>query len=174
VSSRAVLSFTAAALFLNDEDMMGQIESIVYKPNGASPTVDGYTRVNVNSARLVAGHGIEGDTKAGGRGRHLNVMCADTVSALGRDGFRVAPGQLGEQLIVSGLDVDGLAPGARILIGSTAIIQVSESRAPCGKFERHQSKRIEEARGRLGVMASVLESGEIRMGDTVTLLADPT
>ena len=149
---------------------MGRLESIVYKPQGAIPARDGYTRVPANAARLVAGHGIEGDTKAGGRTRHLNVMNADTVSALGREGFCVAPGQLGEQLIVSGLEVDSLPPGARIRVGLSAVIEVSESREPCGKFERYQSKPTVEAEGRIGVIARVLESGEIRVGDDVAML----
>src|SRR5690348_14959519 len=100
---------------------MGQLESIVYKPRGAAPVPDGYTRVKVNSARLIAGHGIKHDTKAGGRNRHLNVMSADTVADLGREGFCVAPGQLGEQLILNGVKVDSLSPGDRIRIGESAV-----------------------------------------------------
>ena len=149
---------------------MGQLDSIVYKPTGAASTGDAYVRVVLDDATLIVGHGIEGDTKGGGKGRHLNVMAAATVQALGHEGFRAGPGRLGEQLIVSGVDIDALPPGARLRIGPSACIEVTEPRTGCGKFEQHQSKQKEEAAGRLGMMARVVESGAIRTGDPVTVI----
>ena len=149
---------------------MSELASIVYKPKDAAASEESYTRVPLRQAQLIAGYGTEGDAKGGGPDRHLNIMAAETLQALAREGFHAAPGQMGEQLIIAGLAVDALPAGARLQIGESARVEVVEPRTGCGKFERHQGKLRQEAAQRLGVMARVLTSGPIRVGDPVRLL----
>jgi MOSC domain-containing protein YiiM len=149
---------------------MGQLLSIVYKPRDAVSDVAGYARPPLPEARLIVGHGIDGDAKGGSPNRHLNIMAAETVHALQGEGFRASPGQLGEQLILSGIDVDALPVGTRLQIGASACVELTEPRTGCGKFERHQGKRKEEASGRLGMMARVIAEGIIRVGDPVQIV----
>jgi MOSC domain-containing protein YiiM len=149
--------------------MVGELVSIVFKPAGHEPNPDGYTRIATGCAQLVAGHGIVGDLRGGGR-RHINIMTQATVSALGDEGFFAAPGQLGEQLIVAGVDVDALPVGSRIRIGETACIELTEPRTGCAKFERHQGRSRNEVAGRIGMMACVVETGPIQVGDPVEVL----
>jgi MOSC domain-containing protein YiiM len=151
---------------------VSQLVSIVYKPAGASPPREGYTRVPVLEARLVAGHGIDGDSKGGGKDRHLNIMSAETMALLGAEGFVQEPGKLGEQLILTGIEVDALAEGTQLRIGQVACVEVTEPRTGCAKFERHQGKPREEAAGRLGVMARVVVGGKIAVDDPVTVLSE--
>ena len=150
---------------------MGELVSIVYKPVDEAAAEDGYTRIPLQEARLVVGHGIEGDSK-GAATRQLNLMAAGTIQTLANEGFTSAPGELGEQLIVANVDIDSLPAGARLAIGQSACIEVTEPRTGCGKFERYQGKRKEEACGRLGQMARVVTGGMIRIGDPVRLVAD--
>jgi MOSC domain-containing protein YiiM len=147
---------------------MPNLCSIVYKPANAAAPETGYTRIPLQQAELVAGYGIDGDMKGGGKDRQLNIMTADTATLLGDEGFMAAAGQLGEQLMIAGLDVDALAPGDRIKIGESAIIEISEPRTGCAKFERHQGKLRTEAAGRLGMMARVVAGGTVKVGDEVT------
>jgi MOSC domain-containing protein YiiM len=149
---------------------MGELVSIVYKPTDAAANVHGYTRIPVQEVQLLAGHGIEGDTKGGNPTRNLNIMAVETAQTLATEGFATAPGQMGEQLLVSGVTVDGLPPGTRLRIGKAAVIEVTEPRTGCGKFERHQGKQKEAAAGRLGVMARVVIDGTIQIGDAVTVV----
>jgi MOSC domain-containing protein YiiM len=149
---------------------MGELVSIVFKPEGAPPNDAGYTRVPVHETCLLAGYGIEGDMKGGHPTRNLNIMAAETVSILSTEGFAADPGQLGEQLLVSGIALDGLPPGTQLQVGPTAVIEVTEPRVGCGKFEKHQGRRKEEAAGRMGVMARVVASGNIQVGDAVTVI----
>ncbi|HZP82345.1 MAG TPA: MOSC domain-containing protein [Chthonomonadaceae bacterium] len=149
---------------------MSRLVSIVYKPQDAPPSEDGYTRVPLQEARLVAGYGIEGDAKGGHPERHLNIMSAETVQTLGGEGFRTSPGQLGEQLLLSGVAVDSLPFGTRLQIGEAACVELREPRTGCAKFEQHQDRLRQEAAGRLGRMAQVVESGVIRVGDPVKVL----
>lgn len=151
---------------------MGEIVSIVYKPDHLPPRpTDHYTRVPVESARLVVGQGIEGDRKGGHPTRQLNLMAAEVLDQLGAEGFNVTPGQMGEQIIVRGIALDALPTGSRLRIGASAIIEVTAPRTGCDRFEALQGKAPALAAGRLGVMACVSADGEIRPGDPVEVLA---
>ena len=146
---------------------MGEIVSIVYKPADDEAGVGDFVRVPIGDATLVAGHGIEGDLKGGIPGRHLNILAFESVQSLVAEGFNGAPGAFGEQIVVRGVDVDQLGSGDTLRLGESALVKVDRSRTGCAKFERNQGKSREVASGKLGVMAEVVEGGEIRVGDPV-------
>jgi MOSC domain-containing protein YiiM len=145
---------------------MAQLESIVYKPSSAPVCETGYTRTALQQAELVRDYGIEGDSKGGGN-RQLNIMTLEVLQMLGAEGFQTQPGKMGEQLTVTGLDRNTLKAGDRIRIGDQAVVEMTEPRTGCAKFERHQSKLRTEAAGRLGMMARVVAGGTIKVGDEV-------
>jgi MOSC domain-containing protein YiiM len=148
-----------------------EIFSIVYKPaNSPASPKDHYSRIPLETAELVVGHGIEGDTKGSNPKRQLNVMSFEALQQLGSEGFSVAPGQMGEQIIIKGLNLNDLAEGECLQIGDEAVIEVISYRTGCDRFEALQSKPREDAKGRLGVMAGVVTSGTIRIGDKVKVL----
>lgn len=149
---------------------MSHLINIMYKPKNAQPTNGGYTRIPLQTAQLIAGHGIEGDTKGGGATRHLNIMSVEIQNALAQEGFQTQPGQLGEQLIIEGLDVNTLPAGTRLQIGEQALVEIVEPRTGCAIFERHQDKQRQEASGRLGMIAKVITGGAIALGDTVSVI----
>jgi MOSC domain-containing protein YiiM len=150
---------------------MPHVVSIVYTPASiaeAHPET-AYARMPLTQADLIAGHGIAGDRKGGGRKRHLNIMSAEALVLLDADGFHTGPGEMGEQIVLSGLAVDQLAPGTQLLLGAQAIVEVVEARTGCGRFEKIQGHSKDAAAGRLGVMARVIRAGTIRVGDDVQL-----
>jgi len=148
---------------------MSDLVSIVYKPRKAEPLEAAYSRVPLQETLLIADYGIEGDAKGGGK-RQLNVMSAGVVQDLAAEGFLAEPGQLGEQLIVGGMDVNALALGTRLRIGAEACVELTEPRTGCGKFELYQSKSRQDATGRLGMMARVVMGGQIAVGDPVEVV----
>src|SRR4051812_4853899 len=90
------------------------IVSIAYTPAGIErKPKDSYGRAAVPRATLVADHGIEGDRKARGGQRQLNVMRAEMVEQLQAEGYRTAPGELGEQLVIRGLPAEAFFDAAR-------------------------------------------------------------
>ena len=149
-------------------DAHATIASIVYTPLSVKKTSkDKYDRVATERVELIAGHGIDGDKKAGKNPeRHLNIMSREVLDQLAAEGFDVAPGQMGEQIVVSGLDVNTLQAGDLIHLGG-AIAKVSKPRTGCEKFKTVQGHDPKEAAGRLGVMATVIASGSIAVGDPV-------
>ncbi|MBZ0277235.1 MAG: MOSC domain-containing protein [Anaerolineae bacterium] len=153
---------------------MSQIASIVYKPANTPEPDDDYLRVDLDSAQLIAGYGIEGDVKGGHPKRNLNIMSYETLTNLRVLAFYTEPGQMGEQIVIHRLDVDSLPPGTRLQLGAEAVIEVTSARTGCEKFERLQGRSRTEAAGQMGVMAQVITGGHIHVGDPVTVLPGET
>jgi MOSC domain-containing protein YiiM len=149
---------------------MAEIYSLVYKPQDENAP-DHYTRLPLESAELVAGRGISGDLNGRGKKeRNLNVMSFETLQELSGEGFRTQPGEMGEQIAIRGLDVGALPAGTRLQLGDSAVIEVVKLRTGCERFEAIQGRLRSEAAGRLGVMATVVTGGTVRVGDPVTAL----
>ena len=150
---------------------MISVTSIVYKPAGTvSDQKDQYLRIPLNSARLVDGYGIEGDRKGGNPKRNLNIMSYETLEALREEGFSTLPGQMGEQIVIKGLDVGQLAEGDQLQIGDHTCVEVVNHRTGCQRFEHIQGKSPQLAAGRMGVMAKVVTGGMISIGSSVKVL----
>jgi len=147
-----------------------QLVSIAYTPRGVDRRpADRYARVPVERATLVEQRGIDGDLKGSGGSRQLNVMRAETLAELAAEGRKTAPGEMGEQLVVTGLDPAAFAEGTRLQLGASAIIEVGIPRTGCGRFEYIQGAMKQSVAGRLGVMARVVVGGAIAVGDEVTI-----
>jgi MOSC domain-containing protein YiiM len=154
---------------------MPHLHSIAYTPYDVDRQPrDHFARVAVQQARLIANHGIDGDAKATSGKRQLNVMLAETVEQLRAEGLHTAPGQLGEQLVLAGLNPNELAPGVRLRIGDDAVIEFGKPRTPCDRFAHIQGVPVESAVGRIGYMARVINDGEITIGSPVALIKPVT
>ena len=151
-----------------------------------------------DEVRLVEGHGIEGDAHAGAtvrrrsrfRGtwtepnlRQVHLLQRELLAELAVEGHEVAPGELGENVTTSGLDLLALPRGTRIRLGDAAEVELTGLRNPCVQIERFQPglmRRLirRDSAGthrRAGVMAVVVEGGVVRTGDPimVVLPAEP-
>lgn len=145
--------------------MPGHLASIVYSPQPGS-----FNRHPLPEAMLLAGHGIDGDRKGGHPNRNLNVMDQEMLAALSAEGYPTGPGVLGENLIVAGVDISSRSEGARFRIGLEAVIEVVRLREPCYKLTALDPRMPDSVIERVGVMARVVESGVIRVGDAVAVL----
>ena len=76
---------------------------------------------------------------------------------------------MGEQIVVSDVDPAALVAGTRLRLGA-ATVEVIEPRTGCARFEMIQGKPRGVAKGRLGVIARVIEGGALAVGDAVELL----
>lgn len=150
---------------------MPQVVSIAYTPGDVERRpADRYARVAVGLATLIEQRGILGDVKGTGGSRQLNVMRAETLAELAAEGRNTAPGEMGEQLVIAGLDPIDFVQGVRLRIGETAIIEIGKPREPCGRFAHIQHTTIESGIGRIGLLARVVAGGEVRAGDHVQVV----
>ncbi|PZW46605.1 hypothetical protein C8P66_109102 [Humitalea rosea] len=146
-----------------------------------------------HSIRLLAGLGVEGDAHAGATVRHRSRVAADPtqpnlrqlhlihgelLDELAARGFAVTPGVMGENVTTRGLDLLGLPRGARLHLGAEAVVEVTGLRNPCYQLDAFQAGLMaavldRDAKGRLvrkaGIMAIVLNGGEIRPDDAITV-----
>src|SRR5690606_32101065 len=96
--------------------------------------------------RLRAGLGVDGDAHAGRSVRHrsrvardptqpnlrqVHLIASELFEELAVQGFRVQPGDLGENITTRGVDLLGLPRGTRLRIGASAILEVTGLRNPC-------------------------------------------
>jgi MOSC domain-containing protein YiiM len=147
-----------------------RLVSIVYKPKGQTDHDDRFTRVPVESAQLVAGYGIENDRKGGHPRRQINIMSQATLDALAEEGYKTDPGEMGEQMIASGIDLDALPVGTRLQLGDQAVIEVTTPRTGCDRFAHIQGFDPALTEGRLGVLVRVIEGGTVRVGDPLKVV----
>ena len=125
--------------------------------------------------------GVAGDAQRdreyhGGPDRALCLFSMELIRALRAEGHPIAPGQIGENLTVEGLDWDAVAPGARLLLGEDVLVEVTRYTSPCANlhaaFTGGDYARVSQKRhpGASRVYARVLRTGAIRRGDPVRLL----
>ncbi len=153
---------------------MGEIISIVYTPKDSERSQTHFTRLPLSEASLITGQGIEGDSKGGSEHRQLNIMAAETLDKLQNEGFKTNPGEMGEQIVIRGLPLDTMEAGTRIQFGDSAVVELLKLRSGCPRFEKIQDCSIEQVKGRLGMMASVIHDGQIRVGDEVNIVKQET
>lgn len=147
------------------------VVSIVYTPRGTTPRrpQGSYARIPIERVQLAEAKGIVGDVRGKAGKRQLNIMSAETLAELRAEGFRTGPGELGEQIVVSGIDLAAVPVGGRFRLGA-AVVEVTLPRTGCDRFEMIQGKPKAAVAGRLGVLARVVTGGEVAVGDPVELL----
>ncbi len=116
-------------------------------------------------ARALEDHGLEGCAHARpGTKRQVLFASQEHIDAVG-----VEPGAIRENLTVSGADVQGWAPGQRLAVGD-AVFEVTMECEPCERMDELRPGLRAELEGRRGVLAKVVETGEVAVGDEIRLL----
>jgi MOSC domain-containing protein YiiM len=85
------------------------------------------------------------------------------------EAFGLTPGQVRENVVTRGIDVQALPPGTRLRIGD-AVLETTEDCAPCRFIDAIRPGLRREMAGRRGMLARVVTSGTLRVGDAVSVL----
>ncbi|MCW8087753.1 MOSC domain-containing protein [Roseococcus sp. MDT2-1-1] len=130
----------------------------------------------VSEARLVAGHGVEGDRYrgTGKANRQVTILAREHLEAiasfLARDA--IPPEALRRNLLVEGVNLLALK-GRRFRIGA-ALLEHSGECHPCSRMEEVLGPGGYNAtRGQGGITARIIEGGVVRVGDVVEAVAGP-
>jgi MOSC domain-containing protein YiiM len=151
----------------------GRIVQISVSPGGVP-------KLPVEAARITA-DGLEGDAQRnrehhGGPDRAVCVYSMEAIRALVAEGHVVAPGTLGENVTIEGLDWSRVEPGLRLRLGVAVLLEVTRYTSPCfnikaafvgGEFGRVSQKRHP---GWSRVYTRVLREGTIRTGDPAAVV----
>lgn len=140
----------------------------------------GVPKTAVPMARVTT-EGLEGDAQRdrehhGGRERAVCLYSIEAIERLQAEGHSIAPGSIGENVTVEGLDWSALVPGDHLLLGDHVLVQVTRYTSPCvniqGSFKDGEFGRVSQKRhpGWSRVYARVLVEGTIRRADPVRRL----
>ena len=130
---------------------------------------------------LITEQGVAGDHQRspsihGGADRAVLLYSLEVIEALQLEGHPIAPGTVGENLLVSGLDWVVIGPGTRIAVGPVRL-EVTRYATPCenirASFLDQDYMRIYHKRhpGWSRVCARVVTSGVVRPGDPISVHA---
>ena len=154
----------------------------------------GFSKQPQLSIRMLAGLGVEGDAHCGGTVQHLylkrktpgapnrmqvHLLQSELFDELALSGFDLRPGQLGENITTSGIDLLDLPLGTRLHLGSEAVVELTGLRTPCRQIEAFMPGLLRQIVGgvaaeqpvaKAGVMAIVLQAGEVRQGSAIQVV----
>jgi len=133
----------------------------------------GVVKHNVDQARLLKDHGLEGDAHAEGGIRQVSLLAMASIDKMVAAGAKVKPGDFAENLTVLGLEVMSLPVGTRLKVGNTVELEITQIGKTC-----HKGCAIREQVGdcvmpREGVFARVLKEGLVKPGDVIEVVYVP-
>jgi MOSC domain-containing protein YiiM len=158
----------------------------------------GFSKQPQPSLRLIAGEGIEGDAHRGVTTQHLylkrkdptlpnlcqvHLIASELLEELAVKGFALEPGELGENILTSGIELLALPRGTLLHLGQEAIVEVTGLRTPCSQIDGHRKGLQEHLWGerdatgkrprRAGIMSIVLSGGVIHPNDAIRVTLPP-
>ncbi len=125
--------------------------------------------------------GVHGDRQKerlihGGPNRALCLYAQERIDALVHEGHPIQAGSTGENVTLAGVDWDQVTPGARLRLGPSVLVEITDYAQPCKKIRPYFADGdfhcIDQKRrpGWSRVYARVLCSGVIQAGDAAALL----
>ena len=132
----------------------------------------GEGKTSVDSAELIADHGLRGDSHAGrDPDRQVSLFAVETLREIQNEGFEVSAGSLSANLFTENIDLNSLTPGARLRVGE-AIVEIAEARKPCRSITQIHNRLPKRLFGQCGQVGRVVKSGVARVGEVVEVIVE--
>lgn len=152
----------------NQEQMKGIVKAVCISDR------KGIEKHPVESVHLIKGYGIEKDAHAGTWHRQVSLLSYDRVKEFNARGAQIKDGDFGENLLVEGLDFKSLPVESLFHVG-TALLRMTQIGKECHSHCAIHARTGDCIMPREGVFAEVLQEGDIRPGDEMTVeLPSPT
>jgi MOSC domain-containing protein YiiM len=128
-----------------------------------SPSRGSGRSTSIERARALAGHGFEGCAHAKPPRREVLLVSQEHLDALGLE-----PGAIRENITVEGADVHDWPVGQRVRAGG-ALLEITMVCDPCERMEALRPGLRAELAGKRGMLARVVEAGDVTLGDELSL-----
>jgi MOSC domain-containing protein YiiM len=138
---------------------MAKISGVWTSPARKSGRMDGHER-----RQAIVGEGLEGCAHANPPKREVLFASKEHL-----DSVDVEPGAIRENLTVEGDDVQQWPIGQRVRAGG-AVFEITMVCDPCHRMDELRDGLRAELDGKRGMLARVVESGEVVVGDEIQLL----
>ena len=112
----------------------------------------------------VESQGLEGCAHANPPRREVLLASREHLDAVG-----VEPGAIRENITVDGADVHSWPVGQRVRVGD-ALLEITMVCDPCQRMDELRAGLRAEIDGKRGMLAQVVEGGEIELGDSIELV----
>ncbi len=136
----------------------------------------GVQKPSVAEIELVENHGVCGDGHAGDWHRQVSLLADESAEIMRAKGLAIGPGDFGENILTSGIEVKRLPVGARMRVGARVLLEVTQIGKLC-----HAPCAIGRAVGECimptdGIFCRVLQGGIVRPGDEIHVVpnGDPS
>ena len=153
-----------------------------------------FSKENRKEIELIKNFGINGDAHAGMYVKHrsrvkknpkqlnlrqVHLIPIELLDEMKQHGYDLHPGDLGENITTSGIDLINVPLDSQINIGEEVVLEVKGLRDPCKQIEDFKSgllKRMitKDADGNLirktGIMTIVLEGGIVKPNDKIEVV----
>jgi MOSC domain-containing protein YiiM len=114
--------------------------------------------------RAIEGQGLEGCAHANPPMREVLFASKDHLDSVG-----VEPGAIRENITVEGDDVQSWPVGQQVRVGE-ASFEITMVCDPCHRMDELRQGLRGQLEGKRGMLARVVEGGEIAVGDAIELL----
>ncbi|HWN23300.1 MAG TPA: MOSC domain-containing protein [Gaiellaceae bacterium] len=138
---------------------MATVAGLFTSPGRKSGVSTAHDRV-----RAVAGHGFEGCAHANPPKREVLFVSQDHL-----DELELQAGVIRENVTVAGDDVEQWPIGQRVRAGE-AVFEITMVCDPCERMEALRPGLRERLEGKRGMLARVVEGGDVAVGDELSLL----
>ncbi len=118
----------------------------------------------------LAGDGHDHD-KHDGPHMAISLLDIEDYDDLKAEGFDVFPGATGENVTVRDLSIDDLAIGDRLHFSGGVVLELAKKRKPCFVLDAIDPTLKEVIVGRIGYIAKVITTGELRPGESIEVVA---
>ncbi len=129
----------------------------------------GVKKDNVESARLKADHGIEGDAHAGDWHRQVSLLATESIEKMTELGLNVGPGDFAENITTVGVDLIHLPVGTRIRLGENTLVEITQIGKECHDRCAIYFQAGDCVMPKEGIFVKVLKGGSIRTGDSIII-----
>jgi MOSC domain-containing protein YiiM len=145
----------------------GAVSAIILRPGPRRPVVQ------VKEVEAIAGQGLKGDRYKASGGRQVTLIQQEHLPVVGSylGKSAVDPTLLRRNIVVSGINLLTLK-GKKFRLGQ-ALLEYSGECHPCSRMEENLGTGGYNAmRGHGGILARILETGMVRVGDSVVPIVD--
>ncbi len=158
----------------------------------SSSSKHSFSKENKQSINLVEESGVEGDAHFGSTVKHrsrvaqnpnqpnlrqVHLIHSELFEDL-KGRYTIEPGQMGENITTVGINLLDLPTDTLMYIGTTAIVKITGLRNPCAQIDHFKPGLLKavldkDTEGNLirkaGIMGIVLQSGEVKSGDSIRI-----
>jgi MOSC domain-containing protein YiiM len=174
--------------FLGDGRIVAHVTSVNVS------AVHDFSKSPQREIELLEGLGVAGDAHCGTTVRHrsrvkrnpsqpnlrqVHLLQSELFDEVAQNGHPLRPGDMGENVTTTGIDLLALPRDTVLRLGETAEVQLTGLRNPCWQIDNFQQGLLKHMLGvgehgrivrKAGVMAVVRRSGPVCAGDHVTVV----